>query len=222
MQESDKNKGLDQTLNSTLFKFPTLKHTQRDVLNAKAKEIARKIKAYDYTGAHPKILERIEEIHRLLEWYQEGHSKNLLEKEFGVKEGQLANYIFEMLGKADEKQTPARDIIIELASRDVQGTRHDYAGLATDKSNLKHHVRFLDKLEAALERTDLPPKTRNKLSAMKEYAFASAESCVEEITVTHATSRPSIYAWIQRWNERTAGDPEKFFVKDWTTYKDQL
>ncbi|MDA1020220.1 MAG: hypothetical protein O2962_01575 [Cyanobacteria bacterium] len=218
LKASKAGKGLDHLLNSTLCRFPILKHTERDKLNADAKVIATRLKGYDYTGAHPRILERIEEIHRLLEWYQEGHGKEFLEKEFGIKTDQLTNYIFEMLGKVHLRDTAARDIVIELASRDVQGTRHDYAGVDKDKQDLKAHVRFLGKLEEALMRTDLPAVTRMKLTAMREYALDKTASA-KEIGQACGHSGTSLVAWIKRWNERTGGDPEKFFVRDWTAVK---
>ncbi|MDA0771469.1 MAG: hypothetical protein O3C63_00845 [Cyanobacteria bacterium] len=215
LKESQAGKGLDHLLNSTLCRFPILKHTERDKLNADAKVIATRLKGYDYTGAHPKILERIEEIHRLLEWYQEGHGKEFLEKEFGIKTDQLTNYIFEMLGKAHDKLSPPRDIVIKLASRDVQGTRHDYAGVDKGKQDLKAHVRFLDKLEEALIRTDLPAVTHMKLTAMREYALDKTASA-REIGQACGHSGTSLVAWIKRWNNRTSGgDPEEFFKNDW-------
>lgn len=218
LKQSAKNKGLDKLLSTTLFKFPNLKHTTRDKSNEDATVIAKRLKDYDYTVAHPKILERIKEIHRLLEWYQEGHGKEFLEKEFGIKSDQLANYIFVMLGKAHERYSP-RDSIIELASRDVQGTRHDYAGVDKGISNLKQHVKFLKQLEDALQGSDLPPTTRNKLSAIKQYAFSKDASTIAAIAQSHQTSRQSIQAWITRWNERSKGDPKQFFLRDWNEGK---
>lgn len=213
---SQRGKGLDLMLTGILSKFPFLKNTIREQSNAEAKAILGRIRGYDYHGtAHPKELARIEEIYRLLEWYQEGHGKEFLEQEFGIKPGQLQNYIFQILGQSHICQTP-RDVVISIASRDIQGTRHDYAGVDKGKPGLKLHVRFLKLLEDALQRTDLPESVRTKLTVIRDYAFAKDTGrSVEQIQTAAGVSRQTLGNWIKYWNHKSKGDPQQFFKREW-------
>ncbi|MDD9898100.1 MAG: hypothetical protein OXU45_03775 [Candidatus Melainabacteria bacterium] len=204
-------------------KLAQLKHTDRPAMARKADEVLDMINSYNFDDRHPMIQARIERIKEMLKWFQEGHASTYLEKEFGIKKGQIRNYISQTLGTAGKRRDPA-GIIANAASRDVQGTRHNYAKAKAEgkTGNLKRHVRFLERIEEALAREDLSDLTKKKLSSMREYALAGVNGSTVKIGRKYGVSHQSIFDWVDRWNT-VMGEKEskgtdgvkRFFPDDW-------